>query len=245
MKLILPYLVLLLFLIGCKNDEKLAFEPLSIRSEACSACPEISIELPNAISQAKISKAVNAALREEIISLLLYDDTMEVTTLNQAMASFKNGYLALAKVYNDETTPWKAAINATVSFENTQLLTIELDAYIFMGGAHGYTTKRLLNFDKKKGIELENWQLFKDAANFQVFAETVFRKKEAIPLDKSINHTGFMFEQDSFYLPENIGFTQEGIKLLYNQYEVASFADGAIEIILSHDEVKNYLSEKI
>jgi len=74
-----------------------------------------------------------------------------------------------------------------------------------------------LNFDKKKGLELENAELFKNSDNFQAFAEKMFRQKEAIPKDKSINYTGFMFEQDTFYLPENIGFTKEGLKLLYNK----------------------------
>jgi hypothetical protein len=54
-----------------------------------------------------------------------------------------------------------------------------------------------------------------------------------------------MFEKDSFYLPENIGFTKEGVKLLYNQYEVASYADGTIELTLPYNEVKKYLSTKI
>ena len=70
----------------------------------------------------------------------------------------------------------------------------------------------------------------------------MFRQKEGIPKDKSINHTGFMFEQDSFYLPENMGFTKEGLKLLYNPYEVASYADGPIEFTLTHAEIKKYLA---
>ena len=54
-----------------------------------------------------------------------------------------------------------------------------------------------------------------------------------------------MFDGETFYLPENIGFTQEGIQLLYNQYEVASYADGPIVLTLSYKEVKDYLTVKI
>ncbi|MEO0900921.1 MAG: DUF3298 domain-containing protein, partial [Bacteroidota bacterium] len=31
-----------------------------------------------------------------------------------------------------------------------------------------------------------------------------------------------------FHLSENIGYVPEGIQLIYNQYEVASYADGPI-----------------
>ncbi|NNE76731.1 MAG: DUF3298 domain-containing protein, partial [Pricia sp.] len=107
-----------------------------------------------------------------------------------------------------------------------------------------YSSKRFLNFDKRKGRELENWQLFRNREDFQLFAERKFRNQEDIPLQGPINSTGFMFEKDSFYLPENIGFTKEGVKLLYNPYEVASYADGPIILTLPFKEVAPFLVTK-
>jgi len=243
MKFILTYSLLFFVLLSCKNEDRLTFEPLVFNTENCENCPEVSIAVPKAIEQSKLAKAINTALNEEIIDLLLFDDEIEVATIEQALTSFKNGYVELQKLYTNESTGWKAKINGTIVYEDTSILTIELDSYMFTGGAHGYTSKRFLNFDKKKGTELENWQLFKNRTDFQLFAETMFRAQEKIPQDKPINHTGFMFEKDSFYLPENIGFTKKGIKLLYNQYEVASYADGPIVLVLPYKEVKKYLTK--
>jgi len=150
------------------------------------------------------------------------------------------------KVFNvgDEPNGWEAKIKGSISYEDAKFITIILDSYLFTGGAHGYTSKRFLNFDKKKGTEMENSELFKNTEDFLVFAEEMFRKKENIPKNKSINYTGFMFEQDSFYLPENIGFTKDGLKLLYNPYEVASYTDGPIELVLPHTEIKKFLAKK-
>ena len=53
-----------------------------------------------------------------------------------------------------------------------------------------------------------------------------------------------MFENDEFYLPENIGFTQEGLQLFYEQYEVASYADGPIILTLKYKEIEPYLKFK-
>lgn len=165
--------------------------------------------------------------------------------MEEAITSFKNGYLELKKLYADEPPGWEATIDGKVVYDDTSLLTIELNSYLFTGGAHGYSAQRFLNFDKVKGKELENWQLFSNQADFQHYAEMKFREQEAIPKDKSINHTGLMFEKDSFYLPENIGYTEEGVKLLYNPYEVASFADGPIIITLPYKEVDAFLVAKV
>ena len=180
-----------------------------------------------------------------MISLLVHDEEVEASTLTDAIRSFKNGYTELRKLFPDETAVWKAKIAGSVSYEDKNVLTIAMNSYLFTGGAHGYTTRRFLNFDKRKGEEIENWELFKDQKHFKNFAETKFRIQENIPPNHPINSTGFMFEQDKFYLPENIGFTAEGLVLLYNQYEVASYADGAIELVLPYPEIRNYLARKV
>lgn len=245
MKAPLTCFLFFLVLIGCQNKEdKLTFEPLHLSENLCADCPEISITIPRAVERTKAANTINAALREEIISLLLFDDETEVSDIDDALVFFKNGYSELKNLYLEETTPWEAKIDGKVVYEDKKVLTLELNSYVFTGGAHGYSAKRILNFDKKKGVELENWQLFQNRKDFQKFAETKFRQQEAIPAEASINHTGFMFEKNSFYLPENIGFTQEGVKLLYNPYEVASYADGPIVLTLPFREVKRYLAKE-
>lgn len=240
------FLLLFFFLfIGCQNENKLTFEPHIVETTACENCTKIKINLPHALEESKLARTINTALQEEVISFLHFDDDIEVSDVDTAIDSFKSGFVALQKRYEDETTPWEAEIDSEVAFENPTLLSITIDAYIFTGGAHGYTSKRFLNFDKSKGQEIENWQLFKDSVAFKNLAELKFRTKEKIPLDKPINYTGFMFEQDSFYLPVNIGFTEKGMKLLYNQYEVSSFADGTIELDLPFEEIQKFIKPKV
>lgn len=245
MKAPIPILFCLLLFLGCKEESRLTFETLSISDTTCDACPQISIEIPKVMDRSNLAKIVNTALEEELISLLIYDDDIEASTVSEAIQSFKNGYTELKKLYPDETTGWEAKITGSISYEDKDILTIILNSYIFTGGAHGYTTRRFLNFDKRKGTEIENWELLKDRERFEHFAETKFRIQEAIPLGDPINSTGFMFVEDTFYLPENIGYTEQGLVLLYNQYEVASYADGAIEVVLPYTEVKGYLARKI
>lgn len=243
MKTYIAYTFLFLILMGCQKERKLTFAPLTLDETRCSECPEVAIHIPNAIENSKAAKTINTALKEEIIEILNYDDETEALSIKEAVKSFSDGYWELKKLYPEEATAWEARIEGKITFEDANLLTIELNAYLFTGGAHGYSSRRFLNFDKQKGRELQNWQLFKNREDFQAFAEKKFRNQEAIPSEEPINSTGFMFERDSFYLPENIGFTQEGVKLLYNPYEVASYADGAIVLTLPFSDVKPFLAK--
>ncbi|SHI40438.1 DUF3298 and DUF4163 domain-containing protein [Pseudozobellia thermophila] len=237
-------LLLLVFLIGCQEERNLTFETLDLDETRCSECPEVVIHIPKAVGKSKVGQTVNTALQEEIIEILNYDDEVEASSIKEAVKSFSQGYWEIKKLYPEEASVWEATIKGAVSYEDDELLTIELDSYLFTGGAHGYSSKRYLNFDKVKGKELENRELFRDRKEFEAFAEQKFRSQENIPLDGPINSTGFMFESDTFHLPENIGFTEAGIKLLYNPYEVASYADGPIEIILPFEDIAPFLVKK-
>lgn len=245
MKYIYILLLLLLVSISCKNETLLTFETLLIEDKTCKNCPAVTIDIPKALEKTTISKNINTALQEEIIILLNFDEATNVTSIKTAIVSFNEGYNKLKDKFPEESTKWEAVINGEVLYENKDILTIALDSYIFTGGAHGYSAKKYLNFSKKNGAEIENWELFNTKFNFEKFAEIKFRIQENIPQDQPINYTGFMFEEDAFYLPENIGFTPNGIQLLYNQYEVSSFAEGPIEVTIPYSEVKKYLAVKV
>lgn len=245
MRLFINYLAFIVLLVGCNQGNTLTLETIKLERNSCGSCPLVIINIPKAVDNDRISKAINTSLQEEIIAELTFDEQDVVEDIGDAIDSFIAGYRNMQNMHPEEMAVWEAKINATISYEDRQMITLKLETYLFTGGAHGYGATRFLNFNKKKGNEIEDWELFIDKEGFERFAENKFRKQEKIPEDKSINSTGYMFERDSFYLPENIGFTKEGVKLLYNQYEVASYADGPIELVLPYKEVRKYLSGEI
>ncbi|GGW25157.1 DUF3298 and DUF4163 domain-containing protein [Arenibacter certesii] len=241
MKNILLCVLVLSLVWSCKDEERLAFEPQEFTSENCDGCPEVFISIPNALQKDTLSTTINTALREEVISMLIYDDEIAASTIEEAILSFNNGFLELKELYPDEPVGWEAKIEGIITYEDKNVLSIQLNSYSFTGGAHGFSSTRFLNFDKNKAIELENEELFKDLQEFTDYAEKQFRQQENIPENRSINYTGFMFEGDQFYLPYNIGYTEDGLQLIYEQYEVASYADGPITLLLPYQHIKAYL----
>jgi len=241
------YLFLLGLLISCKNERQLTLAYEKFSGEACGRCPQISVDIPLVAEKSKLAERINSGITEEISSILLFGENEELRNISvdKAISSFIAAHDEIKALYADETELWEAKIKGKVTYEDKNTLTIALNSYLFTGGAHGYKSIRFLNFDKETGKTLEEWQIFNDKSAFKSLAENAFRKVEGIPLNESINSTGFMFERDSFSLPENIGFTQNGIKLLYNQYEVASYADGPIEILLPYKETQKFLRNKV
>lgn len=238
-------LFLLLIISGCNDNSELTFENYRLTDQSCAECSGVQINIPYAAGKSRLAESINSAVREEIFSLLVYDTAEDINTIDDAVASFHRGYEELTSEFPGGAAGWEARIEARISYENDKVISLQLETYSYTGGAHGYGSTRYLNFDKIKGEELEDWQLFQDTREFSEFAEHVFREQELIPAGDPINSTGFMFESGSFYLPENIGFTPLGITLHYNQYEVASYADGPIDLTIPYEEIRVYLNPRL
>lgn len=244
MKTLIGSIMLTCLLMGCANKEngQLSFVPKTYKSDPCDDCPAVSIDFPEVVEKSELGDIINEAITQAVILELVYDDEMAVANPEEAMASFKTGFLDLKKMYPDESLGWEAKINGEISYEDAGILAVKIESYIFTGGAHGQSTTRFLTFDKKKKVQLAATELFKEDSGFLAYAEGKFRTQEQIPANAGINSTGFMFENNAFYLPENMGYSKEGIQLIYEQYEVASYAEGPIVLTLPYDEVQPYLT---
>lgn len=241
MKIRIVCLFLILLPFSCKKDNAITFEPTSYSGDTCGDCPKIKITIPRALGDTKLDESINNAIKEELIYLLNFNEDSNPTDIDTAIRSFVKGSTDLKSQFTDEATPWEVDVTALVSYEDKNIITIKIDSYIFTGGAHGYNTTHYLNFDKLKASELNIEDLFNNNPEFETYAESKFRMQEGIPAKGDINSTGFMFETGSFYLPQNIGYTKEGIQLFYEQYEIASYGDGPIILTFPYSEVKKFL----
>lgn len=241
MKSTFLYLLTFILLLSCKNENELSFEPLSITNKECENCSFVTVNIPRALGKNKLVESINTALKEDIIAWLNFDEESNAQNIEEAIKAFISDYKDLSTKYPEESMPWEATINGDITFENKNVLTIKLDSYLFTGGAHGLSTVNYLNFDQINGSELERKDLFISEDDFTVLAETLFRKQENIPIEVGINYTGFMFETENFYLPDNIGYTDNGLLLLYEPYEIASYADGPIELLIPYSEANKFL----
>jgi hypothetical protein len=244
MKHVLLYAILIFSMVSCSKEltfEKQSFEKKT--SLGCAEnCPHIKVTIPIAKNIPIVADSINKKLFSVLKELIYFGEKPYPSTdYNGLLNSFIGSYEQLQKEYPKEAFNWEAEIEGSVNYQSDSILNLQIKHYTYTGGAHGYKGLRSLLFNPKTGKSIPNNQLFKNASAFKAFAEKKFRTKYNIPENKSINATGFLFEADKFSLPLNIFYTDKGVLLYYNPYEASSYSDGPKDLLLSYEELSDYL----
>ena len=239
--------ILFLLCISCSKEVK--FENQSFEKtttiDCDKNCPNIQLKIPVAENSNSIADSINNAIFTTVKSIVNFGDRPNNSTNYEQLAtSFIKAYEKLKKDFPKDRFGWEAKIDGKIKYQSEKILNIEINHYTFTGGAHGYAGLRSLLFDPETGRKIPNEKLFKNWNLFKVFAETKFRNKYKIPRDQPINSTEMQFENDVFQVAQNIFFTDEGILLHYNPYEISAYVDGSRDLLLKYKEVNHYLITK-
>ncbi len=222
MKLKLSILLLIIILfIGCTKDASSIFssETLSkVYKGNCKneTCPEVSVDYVILKGDKSISKKINTSIENFIINSLELEDTINSKnkTIVEAANSFLLNYEKDKAEFPDIISEYFAEVSVCQTYTSNYIFSFELQNYIFTGGAHGYGSISFLNINPSNGEQLSTKELFKNEIEFRDYVEKLFRKEYNISTNESINSSGFWFENDTFYLPETIGFNEEEVTIL-------------------------------
>ena len=246
--------LLMLVFTGCKKDKEekevqrqiaLRFEKESLVKKAgenCDTaeydCSIIVLNVVRAEGAPGVSENINRNLDEHIIKLISTQENSATSNLEELSEEFLADYRTAAENFSEEP-PWEAYVDQKVYLRSDSLISVGVTTEIFSGGAHGYKTLTFLNFDPTTGKILSKNDIFE--RDFTSFVEQKFREEQGIPKDENINSTGFWFKNETFSLPENIGFSDEKVILVYNSYEIAPYAAGDIVMEIPLEEVRPFI----
>lgn len=245
-KILLVTAALLCLTTACKKDKTIAVVIFEHSEPECQSCARTTVHYAQTTGKNRTERKINAALEKWVISAI--DLTPEDTpnTVEEALAEFKAGYARIKSDYPDDYhTSWETAIDGELCYQDEQLLAFCMETYSFTGGAHGYGSSHYLLFDKRKGTLIAREELIKDEKGFTQLAEQKFREHYASNTESPLNEQGFMFEDDQFHLPKNIGYTASGLKLIYNPYEIAPYSDGQITLEIPYEEANTFLRYQV
>ena len=247
MKRFLIFAALATLVLSCSNE--LTFEDKSFHKQTkmpCREnCPHINVKIPFAKNVPIVADSINNKIFSVMKEIIYVGEKPYASTdYDGLLSAFIQSYEDMQKKFPGDTFGWEGEVDGRVVYESENILNIALKHYTFTGGAHGYSGQHSLVFDPKTGKSISNNNLFKDMGAFQAFAEKKFRERYKIPAGAPINSTGLMFEDEVFQLPQTYFFTNNGFLLYYNVYEVASYADGPKELLLSYKEIEPYLAVK-
>jgi hypothetical protein len=208
-------------------------------------CANVSIEIPVAQGSSVASDSINKTVFNTIRKIIFFGEKPYTATTYDALNdSFIGSYEELKKEFPEDMIGWEGKVKGSIDYQSDKVLNIKLNHYTFTGGAHGYEGNTSLLFNPETGKILKYSDIFNDEAAFKAFAEKKFRAKFKIPEGKNINATGLMFENDTFGLPLNIFFRENGLLLYYNTYEVASHVEQQKELLLPYSEIEQFLKVK-
>lgn len=227
------YFSLFLVLFNCKEDLNIIFIEDTITTTTNTL---VDINIPKAIGNTTNVSLINKELHKLVITALQIgnSDNILSNSIEESITSFNEEFQAFNAEFPEISQPWEAQIDGEVVFKSSEIICISITSYINTGGAHGINTISFLNFDPKTGKRITNNHLFKNQKGFEAVAKAYFKK--------SVSDEDMLFEPDTFKLPANIGFTNQGVILLYNQYEIAPYSTGIIDCTIPYNAIKGYLA---
>jgi len=230
------FIVALSIIFSCKEEVKIDFSEENIET---SQNAEISINFPKAEGNKVVSELINNTIQNYIISQTnLSEDSLTNLSIDEAVERFNTEFKTFKVDFPDSSQKWEAFIDGEVTYRSPEVISMAINSYLDTGGAHGNTNIRFFNFNPQSGELYSKTELI---SNVEGLSEVITNQlKKEIKSNSDQPMEDFFFGKD-FQLPESIGFSDEGLIILYNPYEIASYSQGIIEFTIPYEEVSSFL----
>ncbi len=200
-------------------------------------------ELTNYINKSALEK-VKKELNKQFFDIEKKDCSSD------PFANFKSMIIDLTRSYRSEAIELKKEYgemnymlnyelikNTSIVYNENSLLVVELETYVYNGGAHGLGNKTYLHFNMKTGEIFHLKDVFMQGSDLKVNQIIKSRCDE-----KKMEDDFFIFEDAEPTLNENFYFDNKNFYFLYNPYEIAPYSSGYIAIDIPIKEVEKWIN---
>lgn len=173
-----------------------------------------------------------------------YNDKI-AASLEIAADSFINEYKSFHEEYPESPAGYAWEQSVLVHQKLDSVVSFEHNTYSYTGGAHGMYSTLYYNIKKRSAKKLRLSDILVKGYEEELtkIAENIFRKENKLEKEENLGNEYF-FENDQFYLNDNFLLTGQGIKFLYNPYEIAAYARGQVELFVPYTEIKTLIRKK-
>jgi hypothetical protein len=230
-------ILVLILLISCNKEIKVDFSEEIIET---SEGAEIALNFPKAEGTKEITNRINQTLENYIIKQIIVSENEDTDgNIHDAIAKFNNEYISFKNDFPDSAQQWEVLIDGEVTYRSPEIISIAITTYLDTGGAHGNTNVRFVKFDPQTGKQYNKKELIR---NVQGLSE-VIKEKLATEIKEETSEIIMedVFFGKDFQLPETLGYSDEGLIVLYNPYEVASYSQGIVEFTILFEDVSEFL----
>lgn len=219
--------------------ESSQFSKRHCADESNGQCADFSISYPVfSGGDPAAAAALNKSVQNYVLSVVGGNGQSSfVQALDSAGQQFIQMYLDVLKDNPDLIMGFSTEITDTVSFMNSKVVTIQMDGYSFTGGAHPSPFGLLVSYDLTKGAKpLEITDLVSDTNAVRPALEKAYKVSKGL---KETDPLGDMVytEIKQMPMPTNVGVAAEGIRFFYSAYEIAPYAVGASDVLLTWEQL--------
>lgn len=208
-------------------------------------CLTIRLRYPTATGGVDSARsAINSAIEQYVLSTLaghIADSTQRASSIDslaQALIADYDRYIEEAREYAGFVMPWEITMEGKVLHRDSAVVSVAIDTYSYMGGAHPNYWTSFKNFVPSTGTPLSIDDIALDRRKLTALAEQAFRREKQLRPNQDLDKAGYWFGNNRFGLPDNFAFTEKGLVFVYNPYEIASYAEGPTELLLPYADLR-------
>lgn len=200
-------------------------------------------------STAKISypifadEKINQFIQQKVLNAA--DETEQYSSYPDFANAFVKNYDDFIKENKGYAQTWFLDGRVEVKKQKPGYLSLLFSFVNYEGGAHPNSSYIYLNYDPESSREiiLDSLIIAGTKPKLTAVAEKIFRKNEKLTATASLKDSYF-FENNTFTLNNNFTITDEGLKFLYNPYEIKAYAFGVTELVIPFSDLKDIAKPK-
>ena len=255
------YLLLLLplLLLACKGSDEptITFEPITtdkevkLSSEDNSPRCQVHLDLLQATADnGEKAKIINETLMARLLNKPGEKDlqTAALKFTDDYTTSYKNTMLPLYNQDRNDTAKiawyeYHYLVEATTQQGTAHTLSYLATVDYYEGGAHGINQLITFNFDIATGKLITLADVFAPGYESQLKTSLMkaLKSKTGLNSINELKDAGYLYSMDMFP-SENFILNDETITFVYNPYEIAPYAVGSIELVITYNEVSQILN---
>lgn len=228
------------------TTDRLEFKMLSKEAtvDECIAgadgCTYVRLDYP-VLTDAPDGYAVSAVTNAVFSSVNAgYNDGGPHADVEALLLAFVDEYLRFRQRQPGYQQAWFLERKVFVLNNTPDLLATSLSERMYTGGAHPSATVTFTNMNPRTGERVMLSHVLVDGYEEALvpMAEARLRESREIEDGMSLADAGFtFFVNGAFALTENYSLGESGITFYYNPFDIAPYALGPTEIVLTYDEL--------
>ena len=228
----------LLLTVSCQKDKVITFSETQISKEKETF---VEIIIPKAQGKSKTAKNINNTLIGFACDVLNIDSAKnKKESVEESIKAFNDAYInfneTLLSNFDNKFSRWEALIDGEVSYQSEGLVSIAMNGSISTGSASSSLRFKFFNFDLTNGKSLATKDIINNMDAFKTIAKKYY--------DKEIltTYTSLTDDTSDFKLPETIGFNDDGVIIVYDNFELGNFTKELVEFTIPFTVVDQYLN---